>query len=181
MRDPSLIRRVARRLGLSPPSAVANPQGVDRFSVRGSGDKPAAEMYCTTLRLAEEQEAKLWQLRAAVSPRPVPLGSWPSHRSPRSTRAGLRLVRRRLRHPRIQRRKGAAQSARCKADLLLPLARRKLTSAYWHIAAAGRRDGNPPGASGLWRRVTVVKHPGRSCGGDVPTERRRETPRRCAI
>jgi hypothetical protein len=71
----------------------------------------AEELYCKALSIAKEQEAKLWELRAAVSlaralPRPGP-----PFRSPRSSRADPRLVHRGFRHARPQRGEGTAGRA----------------------------------------------------------------------
>ena len=73
----------------------------------------AAEPHHKALSIAREQEAKLWELRAAAKwPRPtVARPGSPSCCSPRPARPGLQLVHRGLRHPRSQRGKGAARRA----------------------------------------------------------------------
>ena len=60
----------------------------------------AEELYRKALSIAEEQEAKLWELRAAREPHPAPPRPGPPCRSPRPPRSGLRLVHRGFRHPR---------------------------------------------------------------------------------
>ena len=60
----------------------------------------AEELYLKALGIAREQEAKLWELRAAASLARLWLDQGSPCRGPRSARAGLRLVYRRLRHPR---------------------------------------------------------------------------------
>ena len=68
-----------------------------RLLLRQEHSEAAEELLWQSSDIAQEQEAKLWELRTAVSlarllPRPGP-----PRRSPRSSRAGLRLVHR-LRH-----------------------------------------------------------------------------------
>ena len=80
--------------------------------LRQGHSEAAEELYRKALSIAEEQEAKLWELRAAVEPRPAPPRPGPPRRSPRPSRAGLRLVHRRLRHARSQRGEGTARRTR---------------------------------------------------------------------
>ena len=61
------------------------------------------------IRIAQAQQAKSLELRAAREPRPAVGRAGPARRSPRSPRPGLRLVHRGLRHRRSERGKGAAR------------------------------------------------------------------------
>jgi tetratricopeptide (TPR) repeat protein len=82
-------------------------------SLLRQGDTEAAEeLYRRALSIAEEQNAKLVGIARRREPRPSPPRPGPPSRSPRPPRAGLRLVHRRLRHPRSQRGKGAARRIR---------------------------------------------------------------------
>ena len=60
----------------------------------------AEEPYRNALGIAEEQEARPWELRRRGQPRPAARRSGPPRRSPRPSGAGLRLVYRGLRHRR---------------------------------------------------------------------------------
>jgi predicted ATPase len=77
--------------------------------LRQGRTEAAEELYRKALSIAQEQEAKLWELRAAVSLARLrrDQGRHAEARDP--PRDGLRLVHRRLRHPRSQRGEGAAQ------------------------------------------------------------------------
>ena len=61
------------------------------------------------IRIAQAQQAKSLELRAADEPRPAVGRAGPARRSPRSSRPGLWLVHRGLRHRRSERGKGAAR------------------------------------------------------------------------
>jgi predicted ATPase len=65
--------------------------------LRQGHSEAAEELYRNALSIAEEQEAKLWELRAATSLALLPPRPGSPRRSPRPSRAGLRLVHRRLR------------------------------------------------------------------------------------
>ena len=76
--------------------------------LRQGHSEAAEELYRKALSSAAEQEAKLWELRAAASL--ARLRRDQGHRvEPRPSRAGLRLVHRRLRYARSQRGEGAAR------------------------------------------------------------------------
>ena len=62
----------------------------------------AEELYRKALGIAREQEAKLWELRAADESCPALARPGSPRRSERPARPGLRLVHRGLRHPRSQ-------------------------------------------------------------------------------
>ena len=61
------------------------------------------------IRIAQAQQAKSLELRAADESRPAVGRAGPARRSPRSPRPGLWLVHRGLRHRRSERGKGAAR------------------------------------------------------------------------
>ena len=82
--------------------------------LRQGHSEAAEELYRKALSIAEEQEAKLWELRAAASLARLRRDQG-RRRSPRPSRAGLWLVHRGLRHPRSQRGKGAAPYMWCVA------------------------------------------------------------------
>ena len=77
--------------------------------LRQGHSEAAEELYRKALSIAEEQEAKLWELRAAVSLARLRRDQSRHAEAPRPSRAGLRLVHRRLRHARSERREGAAR------------------------------------------------------------------------
>src|SRR5271155_5745872 len=56
--------------------------------LRQGHSEAAEELYCKALSIAEEQRAKLWELRAAVSLARL-CRPGPPHGSPRPSRAGL--------------------------------------------------------------------------------------------
>ena len=63
------------------------------------GDRAMAEAcFIRAMAVAREQSAKLWELRAATSLARLLARAGPARRGPRTPRAGLRLVHRRLRH-----------------------------------------------------------------------------------
>jgi predicted ATPase len=85
--------------------------------LRQGHPEAAEELYCKALGIAREQEAKMWELRAAASLARLwrdqgrragardllaPVYAWFTEgfaTRPRPARPGLRLVHRRLRHP----------------------------------------------------------------------------------
>ena len=73
-------------------------------------DVAKAEAYFQrALSVARQQQAKSWELRAAMSIARLWLDQGKRERGPRSSRTGLRLVHRRLRHARSERGEGAAR------------------------------------------------------------------------
>ena len=76
--------------------------------LRQGHSEAAEELYRKALSIAEEQEAKLWELRATESLARLRRDQGRRRRSPRPARAGLRLVHRRFRHRRSGRSKGTA-------------------------------------------------------------------------
>jgi predicted ATPase len=68
--------------------------------LRQGHSEVAEELYRKAFSIAEEQGAKLWELRAAASLARLRRDQGPPPRSPRSSRAGLWLVHRGLRYPR---------------------------------------------------------------------------------
>ena len=78
--------------------------------LRRLGHSEAAEgEYRKSLSIAQEQKAKLWELRRRGKSGAAMGRARAARRCPRPARAGLRLVHRGLRHTRSQRGKGAAR------------------------------------------------------------------------
>ena len=76
-------------------------------------DAAKAEAYFErALAVAREQQAKSWELRAAMSMARLWRDQGKRAAGPRSARSGLRLVHRRLRHARSEGGQGAARGAR---------------------------------------------------------------------
>ena len=80
-----------------------------KLLLRQGHSEAAEELYRKALSIAVEQEAKLWELRAATSLAGLRRDQGCPRRSPRPAHAGLRVVHRRLRHTRLERSKGAAR------------------------------------------------------------------------
>ena len=75
-------------------------------------DAAKAEAYFErALAVARQQQAKSWELRAAMSMARLWRDQGKPHASPRSARSGLRLVHRRLRHARSEGGQGLARRA----------------------------------------------------------------------
>jgi predicted ATPase len=83
--------------------------------LRQGHSNAAEELYRNALSIAQEQGAKLWELRVAESLARLRRDQ-SRHTEARPPRADLPLVHRRLRHPRSERSKGAARGTQCVAD-----------------------------------------------------------------
>ena len=79
--------------------------------LRQGHSEAAEELYRKALSIARGAGGQALGIARRREPRPAPPRPGPPRRSPRPPRAGLRLVHRRLRHPRSQRGKGAARRA----------------------------------------------------------------------
>jgi tetratricopeptide (TPR) repeat protein len=117
-----------------------------RLLLRQGHPEAAEELYRKALSIAREQEAKMWELRRRE---PCPTVARPglSRRRPRPARPGLRLVHRRLRHPRSQSGKGAARrvgmSELCAADVdRASVPRQSMPEGKPQFAQAGMRTGS---------------------------------------
>ena len=82
----------------------------NRADVAGAGrGESASAISSARSRLRAQQQAKSWELRAATSLARLWRDQGKRQRGPRSSRAGLRLVHRRLRHARFERGQGVAR------------------------------------------------------------------------